>query len=63
MALFQLIEEHQIRQTTDFICKLFDWIEEIAGTEEAINVQSWCEFASFDEIYQGEGFKVKCLKL
>ena len=61
--MFQVVEKNRIRQTRDNgTCgNLFYWIEEIAGTEEAINVQSWSELATTGECYEGENFKVNCI--
>ena len=64
MAKFQVIEETQIRQTKDNTSAgiLVDWIEEIAGMEEAVNVQGWSEICTYGECYEGDNFKVVCLE-
>lgn len=58
--LFQVITEKEIKQTRDNTTsgKLYFWIEEIAGTMEAINVQSWSELAEEGEYYEGENFEI-----
>lgn len=58
--LFQVIEEKRIRQTSDndSLGVLVKWITDIAGENEAMEVQGWSEFADVGECYEGEGFKV-----
>ena len=61
--MFQVITEKEIRQTRDNSTSgnLYFWIEEIAGTLEAIEVQSWSELATVGDYYEGENFKVICI--
>lgn len=61
--MFQVITEKEIRQTKDNSTSgiLYFWIEEIDGTMEAINVQSWSEIATVGDIYEGEHFEVICI--
>lgn len=58
--LFQVIEEKRIRQTSDngSLGVLVDWVTEIAGEYEAMEVQGWSELAYVGECYEGEGFEV-----
>lgn len=58
-----MIEEKKIRQTrdNDSIGILVNWITEIAGIEEANNVQGWSEICEDGEYYEGEHFEVICL--
>ncbi len=58
--MFQVITEKKIRKTNDTSTggKLYLWIKEIAGTEEAINVQNWSELATDGDYYEGENFEV-----
>lgn len=61
--MFQVITEKEIRQTKDNTTSgnLYFWIEEIAGTLEAIEVQSWSELATVGDYYEGEHFEVICI--
>jgi hypothetical protein len=61
--MFQVITKNEIRQTRDNSTSgtLFYWIEEIAGTLEAINVQSWSELADVGDYYEGECFEIICI--
>lgn len=61
--MFQVITEKEIKQTRDNTTSgnLYFWIEEISGTAEAVNVQSWSELATVGDIYEGENFEVICI--
>lgn len=60
---FEVSTKGRVRYTTDNsqIGTLFSWIEEIAGTEEAINAQCWSELCEEGEYYNGENFEIICL--
>lgn len=60
---FEVIAKNRVRHTYDNsqTGTLFCWIEEVAGTEEAINAQSWSELCEIGEYYEGENFEIICL--
>lgn len=60
---FQVIEEKRIRTTkdSDSLGTLVNWITEIAGEKEAIEVQGWTEICEDGEYYEGENFEIICL--
>lgn len=60
---FQVITNNKVRTTSDngSLGTLVDWITEIAGIEEAIEVQGWSEICYIGEYYNGENFEVICL--
>lgn len=62
--MFQVIEKKRIRQTRDnnSLGILVDWITEIAGEQQAIEVQSWSELADIGDYYEGENFEVICIE-
>lgn len=61
--LFQVITEKEIRQTRDngSMGILVNWISELVGMEEAMNVQGWSEICYDGEYYEGENFEIICL--
>ena len=38
--------------------RIYDYIDDLVGTEEAINASSWCELAEIGERYEGDGFTI-----
>lgn len=39
-----------------------DWIEDIAGIEEAMSVQGWSEICAIGEYYEGKNFEIICFE-
>lgn len=60
--MFQFVTEYTIKQTRDWKYILFEWVEEVAGEWAAIEATSWAELAEYGEEYEGEGFKIRCIK-
>lgn len=60
---FEVITKTRVRHTHDNsqTGRLFCWIKEAAGTEEAINAQSWSELCEIGEYYEGENFEIICM--
>ena len=60
--MFKFITKTEIKFTRDWKRILFDWVEEVAGEWAAIEATSWAELAEYGEEYEGDGFKICCIK-